>query len=341
VIDVVPTILDVIGITEPVMVDGVAQKPIEGVSMAYTFDKANAKAKSKRSTQYFEMFGNRAIYHDGWIACTTPPAPPWLMGAKEMPDVVNGYHWELYNLAEDFSESNDLAAKNPAKLKELQELFLDEAGKYSVFPLDNSLLPRALTPRPSATAGKTTFTYSGVLSGLPVGDAPSVLNKSWSITAEIEVPAAGAEGMLATLGGRFGGYGLYVLKGKPVFTYNLVDLQRFRWEGKDALAPGKHTIVFDFKYDGPGPGKGGNGVLTVDGKEAATAAVPHTIPFLMSIDETFDVGIDTRTPVDDKDYQVPFAFTGKLDKLTIELGPEQIAAAERAPMAEKVARAKD
>src|SRR6185436_9449536 len=167
------------------------------------------------------------------------------------------------------------------------------------------------------------------------------LNKSWSITAEIEVPAAGAEGMLATLGGRFGGYGLYVLKGKPVFTYNLVDLQRFRWEGKDALAPGKHTIVFDFKYDGPGPGKGGNGVLTVDGKEAATAAVPHTIPFLMSIDETFDVGIDTRTPVDDKDYQVPFAFTGKLDKLTIELGPEQIAAAERAPMAEKVARAKD
>src|SRR5262249_15265474 len=150
-----------------------------------------------------------------------------------------------------------------------QGLFMDEAAKYGVLPLDNSILPRLLTPRPSATAGRTEFTYSGVMAGLPTGDAPSVMNRSFTITAEIEVPQGGAEGMLATLGGRFGGYGLYVLKGVPVFTYNFLDLERFRWEGKDALAPGKHTVVFDFKYKGPGPGKGGSGTLSVDGTSVA------------------------------------------------------------------------
>ena len=166
-IDIVPTILEATGIPAPVMVNGIAQKPIEGVSMAYTLDKANANAPSTRTTQYFEMFGNRAIYHDGWIACTTPPAPPWLMGLAKMPDVVNGYKWELYNLAEDFSQNNDLAAKMPDKLREMQELFLVEAAKYNVFPLDNDVLQRALAPRPSATAGRTVFTYSGEMSGLP------------------------------------------------------------------------------------------------------------------------------------------------------------------------------
>jgi hypothetical protein len=199
-----------------------------------------------------------------------------------------------------------------------------EAAKYNVFPLDNSVLPRIIAPRPSATAGRNTFTYSGEMSGLPESDAPSVLNKSYTTTAEVEVPQGGAEGTLVTLGGRFGGYGLYLLKGKPVFLYNLLDLERFRWEGKDALAAGKHTIVFDFKYDGPGFGKSGTGVLKVDDKEVATSKVPHTIPFLMTIDETFDVGVDTRTPVDDKDYQVPFRFTGKLGKLTVKLGPVQL-----------------
>ena len=340
-IDIVPTILDAAGIQAPVMVNGVAQKPIEGVSMAYTFDTANAKAPSRRETQYFEMFGNRAIYHDGWIAATTPPAPPWLMGTGKLPEVVNGYRWELYNLNDDYSESNDLAAKNPDKLQELKELFLVEATKYNVFPLDNSVLPRIVTPRPSATAGRTVFTYSGEMAGIPVGDAPSILNKSYTITAEVDIPQAGAEGMLATLGGRFGGYGLYVLKGRPVFTYNLVDLERFRWEGAAALAPGKHTIAFDFTYDGPGPGKGGTGVLTVDGKEVANQKIPDTIPFLMAIDETFDVGIDTRTPVDDKDYQVPFAFTGTLTKLTIKVGPEQLAEADHRGIQEALARARD
>ena len=165
VIDIVPTILEATGIPAPVMVNGIAQKPIEGVSMAYTFDKANADAPSTRNTQYFEMFGNRGIYHDGWNASTTPPAPPWLMGTTKMPDVVNGYKWELYNIDEDYSQANDLAAKMPDKLRELQELFLVEAAKYDVFPLDNSILQRILTPRPSATAGRNVFTYSGEIVG--------------------------------------------------------------------------------------------------------------------------------------------------------------------------------
>jgi arylsulfatase A-like enzyme len=252
IIDIVPTILEAAGVPAPVMVNGIAQKPIEGVSIAYTFDKANANAPSARKTQYFEMFANRAIYHDGWIAATTPPAPPWLLGTAKLPeDVVNGYKWELYNLKEDYSEYNDLAAERPDKLRELQELFMVEATKYNVFPLDNSVLSRIVTPRPSATAGQNVFTYSSVMSGLPPSDAPSILNRSYTITAEVEIAegralglsAQGAEGMLATLGGRFGGYGLYLLKGKPVFVYNMLDLKRFRWEGQEALSPGKHHRV--------------------------------------------------------------------------------------------------
>jgi hypothetical protein len=198
------------------------------------------------------MLGNRAIYHDGWVAATPPPAPPWLLGTQEMPEVLNGYKWELYNIADDFSENTDLSEKFPDKLKELQELFLVQAQKYQVFPLDNVILPRMVTSRPSTTAGRTEFTYTGEISGIPDGSAPSILNKSYSINAEIEVPQDGGDGMINTLGGRFGGYGLYLLKGKPVFTYNLLSLERFRWEGKEALTPGKHTVLFDFKYDGPG-----------------------------------------------------------------------------------------
>ena len=340
-IDIAPTILEAAGVQAPVMVNGVAQKPIEGVSMAYTFDKANANAPSKRETQYFEMFGLRAIYHDGWIAATPPPAPVWMLGTVKLPEVVNGYDWELYNIAEDYSENNNLAAKNPDKLRELKELFLVEATKYNVFPLDNSILPRLVTPRPSATAGRTVFTYSGELAGLPVSDAPSVLNKSYTITADVEIPQGGSEGMIATLGGRFGGYGLYILKGKPVFTYNALDLVRFKWQGSEALSPGKHTIVFDFKYDGPGFGKGGTGTLSLDGKTLETKAIPHTIPFLMSIDETFDIGVDTRTSVDDNDYQLPFRFTGTIAKLTYKLGPEQLAESDRKVMQQALAKAHD
>ncbi|MGH7132378.1 MAG: arylsulfatase [Phycisphaerales bacterium] len=319
-IDLVPTILDAAAIKAPDMLNGIAQKPIEGVSMTYTWDKAAVAAPSTRNTQYFEMFANRGIYHDGWYACTTPAAPPWLMGTGKLPDdVINGYQWELYNLTEDYSQFNDLAAKMPEKLRDMKELFIMEAAKYNVFPMDNTILQRIVTPRPSATAGRTTFSFSGEISGLPLSDAPSLLNKSYTITAELEVPKDGAEGMLVTAGGRFAGWGLYVLKGKPVFVYNFLDMERFRWEATEALAPGKHTIVFDFKREGPGFGKGGAGVLRVDGKEIASRTIPHTIPFLMAIDESFDVGVDTRTGVDDKDYQVPFRFTGTLSNLTIEL----------------------
>jgi arylsulfatase A-like enzyme len=342
-IDIVPTILEATGVNEPTTVDGIVQRPIEGVSMAYTFDQANANAPTKRETQYFEMFANRAIYHQGWVAATTPPAPPWEMGTTKLPE-INDYKWELYNIVEDFSEYNDLAATNPDKLKELQALFLTEAGKYNVLPLDNSVLPRAITPRPSATAGRTLFTYEGENAGIPVGNAPSILNKDYTITAEVTIPKGGAEGMIATMGGVFGGYGLYLLKGKPVFVYNLLNLKRTRWEGGvggadlmgRALAPGKHTIVFDFKLESPGLGKGGTGVLSVDGKELSRQTMEHSIPFLMSIDETFDIGCDTRTPVD-ASYELPFQFTGKIDQLTYKLGPEQLIEADHAAKAEALA----
>ena len=173
-IDIAPTLLEVAGLPAPVMVNGIAQKPIEGVSMAYTFDKASANAPSRHHTQYFEIFGNRAIYHDGWLAGTTPPQGPWLMGLGTLPDVVNGYNWELYNIAEDYSQADDLATKMPGKLRELQELFLVEASKYGVFPLDNSVAQRAAAPRPSPLAGKTVFTYSGEISGIPAGSAPNL-----------------------------------------------------------------------------------------------------------------------------------------------------------------------
>ncbi len=310
------------------MVDGVAQRPIEGVSMAYSWPAESARVKSHRQTQYFEMFGNRALYHDGWIAVTVPPAPPWLMGQAKMPEVVNGYPWELYHIDEDYSENTNLAAANPDKLRELQEMFMVEAAKYNVFPLDNQILERILSPRPSATAGRTTFTYNGALAGIPLSDAPSVLTRSFTITAEVTVPKDGGNGMVVTAGGRFGGWGFYVLKGKPVFTYDLADLERFRWAGAKALTPGKHTLVFDFTYKGPGFGKGGDGVLSVDGTKVSTLSIPHTIPFLMAIDETFDVGSDLRTGVNDADYSVPFTFSGTIGTVTVKLGEPQLSAAQ-------------
>ena len=345
-IDIVPTILESTGIKAPQQVDGIAQKPIEGVSMAYTFDAANASAPSTRKTQYFEMAGNRGIYSEGWYANTHPPVPPWQLNAK-FPE-VNEYKWELYNLTEDFSQNDDLAAKMPDKLKQMQTLFQQEAEKYGVLPLDNSQFQRAIAPRPSTTAGQTVFTYVGENAGIPTGNSPSILNKSFTITADIEVPKGGGNGMIVTEGGRFGGYGLYILKGRPVFVYNLLDLKRSRWEGGvgaadwlgKSLSPGKHTIVFDFKYDGPGIAKGGTGVLTVDGRTLATQKLEHTIPFLLPPDETFDVGVDTRTAVDSS-YQVPFRFDGKINKLTFMLGPTQLAEAEQKQAQKAVAKAKD
>ena len=350
IIDIVPTILEAAGIKAPEMVNGIPQSPIEGVSMDYTFAKAKSDAPSARTTQYFEMCCNRGIYHEGWYACTTPFAAPWLLATGKLPD-VNDYKWELYDVTQDYSQNNDLAEKNPEKLKELQALFLAEAEKYQVFPLDNRAFARYLDPKPSATAGQTVFTYTGVKAGIPVDNAPNILNKDYTITAQITVPERGAEGMIVTFGGRFGGYGLFLQDGKVVFVYNLLDLERFRWEGgiggifgKDLfgrpLKPGQHTIVFDFKYDGPGPGKGGTGVLSVDGKELAKKTIKHTIPLMMSIDETFDVGLDTRTGVDNS-YELPFKFTGTIDKLTFELGPSQLSPVEEKAQEKALATAHD
>ena len=328
VIDIVPTILEATKIRQPTTVDGIRQSPIEGVSMMYTFDKKNATAPTTHKTQYFEMFADRAIYHDGWWAGTKVLRPPWVTLAK--PRDVMEYPWELYDLRNDWSQADDLAAKNPAKLKELQALFMQEAKKYQVFPIDDSVVARLITPRPSLTAGRSEFAWTQPLTGTPNGDAPSVLNTSYAFKADIDVPQGGAEGMLITQGGRFAGYGFYLLKGKPVFTWNLVDLKRVKWEGQDALAPGKHQLEFDFKYDGlgmqtmafgspSGIGRGGTGTLKVDGKVVAEQKMERTLPFILQWDENLDVGSDTGTPVDDKDYQVPFKFTGKINKITLSI----------------------
>jgi arylsulfatase len=229
----------------------------------------------------------------------------------------------------------------PDKLKQMQALFQKEAAKYQVLPLDNQQFARAITPRPSPTAGKTVFTYTGENSGIPTDIAPSILNRSFTITADIEVPAGGGNGMIVTEGGRWGGYGLYLLNGTPVFTYNLLMLLYPRWAGNQPLAVGKHMIVFDFKYDGPGVAKGGTGVLKADGQELATLAIPKTIPFVLPADETFDVGIDTRTGVNDLDYQVPFPFNGKINQLTFNLGPVELTSDERQTIRHARARADD
>ena len=335
VIDIVPTILEATGLPAPVSVNGIGQKPMDGVSMAYTWDKADADVPSTRKTQYFEMMGNRALYHDGWVACTSPIFAPWNLAGTPPPDVANGYKWELYNVAKDWTQDNDLAKTNPEKLKELQDLFWVEAAKFQVLPLDNALATRFGSPKPSLTAGRSTFSYTTQITGVPRGDAPNVLNRSFSITAEVDVKADD-EGMLNTNGGRFAGYGLYLVKGMPVFTYNVADFARFRWEGKDPLSPGKHTVEFEFTYAGPGMGKGGTGVLKVDGKAVDTKQAPATLAITTQWDETFDVGSDTGTPVDDKDYNCPFSFTGKLEKLTVKIGPSQLLPAEKKASEKKI-----
>jgi len=329
VIDIVPTILEATRIRAPKVVDGIKQSPIEGVSMMYTFDKKNANAPSTHKTQYFEMMGDHAIYHDGWIASTKVMRPPWdVMGPVSQDP--GAFPYELYDLTKDWTQSDNVAAKYPAKLKEMQQLFWKEAAKYQVLPLDATVATRFVTPRPSITAGRNVFTWSGEFTGTPNGDAPSILNSSYNFKAQVEIPQGGAQGMIVTQGGRFGGYGFYVLKGKPVFTWNLVDMKRVRWEGADALTPGKHTLEFDFKYDGlgmgtlafnnmSGIGRGGTGVVKVDGKEVASQKMEQTLPLILQWDENFDVGADTGTPVDDKDYQVPFKFTGKLNKLILTI----------------------
>jgi arylsulfatase A-like enzyme len=336
VIDIVPTLLEATGIPAPVMVDGIAQKPIEGVSMAYTFDKANADASSPHQTQYFEMMGVQGLYNDGWMLSAVPVRPPWDLLGAAIQDPASAFKFELYDVRHDWTQYSDVAAANPAKVKEMTDLMFAQFAKYQVLPLDASVATRMVTPRPSMSAGRKVFSYSGEpVTGIPRGTAPSVLNTSYTITADIDVPQGGAEGMIVTDGGRFGGYGMYLLKGKPVFMWNLLDLKRVRWEGADALAPGKHTLEYDFKYDGlgygtlafnniSGIGRPGTGTLKVDGKVVSTQTLERTVPLTLPWDETFDIGSDTGTPVDDQDYKVPFAFTGKIDTLTVAIDPPKL-----------------
>jgi hypothetical protein len=336
VIDIVPTLLEVTGIPAPVMVDGIGQKPIEGISLAYTFDKANADAPTRHRTQYFEMMGVQGFQSDGWMLSAVPKRAPWELAGAAILDPATAFKFELYDVQHDWTQITDVAATNPKKVRELTDVMFGEFAKYQVLPLDASAATRFVTPKPSLTAGRRVFTYSGeTVTGIPGGDAPKLLNTSYTITADIEVPQAGAEGVIITDGGRFGGFGMYLLKSKPVFTWNLLDLKRTRWEGAGALAPGKHTIVFDFKYDGmgfatlafnstSGIGRAGTGTLTVDGKVISTQTMERTVPLTLPVDETFDIGADTGTSVDDRDYQLPFPFTGKINKLTISVEPPKL-----------------
>jgi hypothetical protein len=222
---------------------------------------------------------------------------------------------------------------------ELKEIFRKEAEKYQVLPLDASVATRLVAPRPNITAGRSEFVYTKPMTGIPQGDSPLLLNTSYTITADIEVPAGGVEGMILTSGGRFGGYGFYLLKGKPVFLWNLIDMNRIKWEGPDALTPGKHTVEFDFKYEGlgvgtllfnnmSGLGRPGTGTLKVDGKAVQTTTMPQTLPMILQWDESFDIGSDTLTGVNDADYKPPFTFTGKLNKLTLKVNRPQLSPAD-------------
>lgn len=340
VIDVVPTILEAAGIRAPEYVDGIKQRPIDGTSFVYTFEAKNAKAPSRHKTQYFEMMGQWALYHEGWVLSTKVNRAPWQAFGPANPDPLNNQVLELYNLNEDFSQTTDLAAKYPQKVKEMKKMFIAEAKKFQVFPMDASVAARIVAPRPNITAGRTEFVYTRPMVGLPQGDSPMLLNSSYTITADIEVPQGGAEGMILTSGGRFAGYGFYLLKGKPVFLWNLVDLERIRWEGSEALTPGRHTVEFDFKYDGIGAGtlafndfsglgRSGVGTLKVDGKAVDTKKMERTLPMILQWDESFDIGSDTLTGVNDADYKPPFPLTAKFNKLTIKvdrpkLSPEDI-----------------
>ena len=335
VIDVVPTILEATGIPAPKTVDGIKQAPIEGTSFAYTFDAKNAKALSQHKTQYFEMFGQWALYHEGWLLSTQVNRAPWEAFGAANPDPLNNQVLELYDLNTDFSQSQNIADQHPDKVKAMKQIFISEANKHQVFPMDASVAARIVAPRPNITAGRTEFVYTQPMVGLPQGDSPSLLNSSYTITADIEVPQGDAEGIILTSGGRFSGYGFYLLKGKPVFLWNLIDLNRIKWEGKDALTPGHHTLEFDFKYDGlgigtlafnnmSGLGRSGTGTLKVDGKEVQTITLPHTLPMTLQWDESFDIGSDTLTGVNDADYQPPFALTAKLNKLTIKVNRPQL-----------------
>jgi arylsulfatase len=289
------------------------------------------------------MFGNRAIYKDGWMASTTPLRLPWITAAGVAEPNPDDFKWELYNVDEDNSQAHDLAAESPEKLKELQDAFEAEAKKYSVYPLDSSFA-RRVDPaiRPSLSRGRSEFVFYQGLTRIPEGSAPDFKNKSWSIAAELDVPQGGADGVLATMGGLFGGWGLFVLDGKPHFAYRVSNQPRhlYRIAGPDALASGNHTVRVDFKYDGGGIGKGATARMLVDEKQVAEGRIEQSVVARFSLDETFDVGADTGTAVvDDYADRMPFEYTGELKRLLVVLEPEKLDEEDKQRLLEQLAHA--
>jgi len=314
VIDIAPTILEAAGIETPEVVNGAKQQPIEGTSLVYSFDDPNVLSKHK--TQYFEMFGNRAIYDQGWVAAARHGRLPWERVSKTTFDQDN---WELYNVAQDFSESQDLAKDNPQKLAELQNLFLKEAKKYKVLPLDDRTIQRFdINTRPSITTGRNSFSYYTSVTGIPEGSAPNTKNRSFSITADVDIAKDGAEGVLVTQGGRFAGWSFFLKDGKPTYAYNFLNSDRTIIQSSEPVAIGKSKVRFDFAYDGGGIGAGGIGKLFINDKQVAEGRIEKTVGFRIGLDETFDVGQDTGSAVVDS-YQVPFKFTGNLEQVKLDL----------------------
>lgn len=317
VIDVAPTILQAAGLPEPKIVNGVKQLPIEGVSMAYSFD--DGQAKDRHTTQYFEMFGNRAMYHEGWFARTIHRAP-WEMKPRHP---LTEDIWELFDTRTDFSLTNNLAAQQPKKLKELQALFMKEAIKNTVLPIDDRVVERInaeMVGRPDLMAGRTSLTLAEGMTGMSENVFINIKNKSKTITAELDIPEGGANGVIIAQGGRFGGWSLYLKDGKPAYTYNFVGLNSTTISSPEALPKGKSKLVFDFAYDGGGVGKGGTGILSIDGRKLAEGRIDRTQAMIFSADETADVGIDDSTPVvAGMGNGAQTRFTGKIEKVTIDV----------------------
>jgi arylsulfatase len=315
VIDVAPTIYESVGIPAPRVVNGIEQRPMEGISMLYSFD--NAAAPDARTTQYFEMIGNRAIYHEGWFAGTIHKAPWEPAPRRPLTEDV----WELYNVNEDFSQANNLAEKEPAKLEELKQLFLEEAVKYNVLPIDDRSIERldpAVAGRPDLMNGRTSLTLYEGATGIPENAFINIKNTSLTITAEIDV-TSNASGVILCQGGDFGGWSFYMLAGKPCYTYNFVGLEFFTIQSGEKVMPGKHTLKFDFAYEG-GRGGGGTGTIYLDGKKIGEGKIGKTNSNTFGIDESADVGTDQNTPVF-FGYHGKEEFTGKINKVTVETFP--------------------
>jgi arylsulfatase len=322
VIDVVPTILEASSLPEPYMVNGIAQKPLEGVSMAYTFDDADAE--ERHVTQYFEMFGNRGIYHEGWTAVTRH-STPWLL--TEIPSFDED-KWELYDTNKDWSQAHDLSKEMPEKLRELQDLFLVEAAKYNVFPLDDRRSERfdpSIAGRPDLPAGRTTMTFYPGMSHLTENTVLNVKNRSHTITAEVEIPEGGAKGVIIAQGGRFAGWSLYVKDGAAKYCYNWFDADYFYVGGEEKLPTGVVNIRYHFNFEGDAPGGGGTGTIYVNNAKVAERKISKTVPFIFSADETLDVGGDLALPVTD-DYPEGESnkFSGKINWVRIDLEEDNV-----------------